>query len=168
MEHEKTSRHILFNTEILNEIKNRLVSKKQTLGVAESVTTGLLQTAFGSTLDASQFFQGGITVYNIGQKHHHLRVEPIHALSCNCVSENVAVEMAINICDFFSCHWGIAITGYAAPVTELKNEVFAYYAISFNKEIKSVQRTTCHETEPFAVQLFYTNIILEHLKNLLL
>ena len=76
-------------------------------------------------------FQGGLTVYNLGQKCRHLGVNPIQALECNCVSDKVAVEMAISVCKLFTSDWGIAITGYSTPVPESDNKLFAYFAIAF-------------------------------------
>lgn len=115
----------------VNRIRELLVRSKQSLGVAESVTAGQLQEAFSLAEKAMDFFQGGITVYNIGQKSRHLGVDPIHAASCNSVSKKVASEMSINVCKMFSSDWGIAITGYASPVPEEGVlEVYAYYAVS--------------------------------------
>ena len=92
----------LFDKKILETVGKKLLRKKQTVAVAESVTSGLLQLAFSSIQDAVKFFQGGVTVYNLGQKYKHLKVEPIHALSVNCVSQQVANEMAFHICDHYS------------------------------------------------------------------
>jgi len=83
-----------FDKKILTQIGKRLLAKKQTIAVAESVTSGLLQFAFSSMENAADFYQGGITAYNIAQKFKHLTVEPLHALSVNCVSAKVAEQMA--------------------------------------------------------------------------
>ena len=69
----------IFNNKDLEYIGKILKKKKETLAIAESVTAGVLQFALASITDASQFFQGGITAYNLGQKCRHLLVEPIHA-----------------------------------------------------------------------------------------
>ena len=82
----------IFNENELKKIGKKLIEGKYTIAVAESVTSGILQFALSSIPDASKFYQGGITAYNIGQKYSHLKVEPIHALSVNCVSQKVAVE----------------------------------------------------------------------------
>ena len=58
-----------------------LIKKKNTIAVAESVTAGNLQAVFSLAKDATAFFQGGITAYNIGQKCRHLLVEPTHAIN---------------------------------------------------------------------------------------
>ncbi len=67
----------LFDLKKLKKIHDTLARKKETIAVAESVTAGLLQVALAQAENASEFFQGGITVYNLGQKFRHLGVEPI-------------------------------------------------------------------------------------------
>src|SRR3954463_15564978 len=106
----------LFDKEMLALIGNYLKQKQQTIAIAESVTSGLLQYAFSNVPDATQFFQGGLTAYNVAQKFKHLQVEPIHAMAVNCVSQLVAEQMALQVCRIFGAHWGIGITGYATPV----------------------------------------------------
>src|SRR5688500_3768988 len=108
----------LFNRKILDRIGKRLLKKKETIAVAESVTAGLLQSSFSNIPDAANFFQGGLTAYNLGQKFRHLDVQPIHAKAVNCVSQKVATEMATHIIEKYASDWGIGITGYATPVAE--------------------------------------------------
>ncbi|HEX4373388.1 MAG TPA: CinA family protein [Puia sp.] len=157
----------LFDPALMQDIRKKLLSRNETISVAESVTTGLLQTAIGSAPDASQFFQGGITVYNIGQKHRHLRVEPIHAIRYNCVSKQVAEEMAHHVCDLFSSQWGLGVTGYASPVPESGNLVFSHFAISYDHKIKTSRKIRGVGNDPFAVQLHYVHEIMVALRNVL-
>jgi PncC family amidohydrolase len=142
-------------------IHDQLVNKEETVAVAESVTSGLLQWALASIDDATQFYQGGITVYNIAQKYRHLHIEPIHAMSCNCVSSKISEQMALQVCELFLSQWGIAVTGYAVPVPESGNKIFAFYAIAHkNKIIRSLQ---IHPTvtNPEEVQQFYAKQIID-------
>ncbi len=151
----------MFDDKIINEIKEQLCKNRQTVAVAESVTAGYLQAALASAERASFFFQGGITAYNLGQKARHLNIEPIHAERCNCVSEQVVTEMAIHITKLFSSDWGIAISGYAAPVPECSvDEPFAFYAISFQNKLVQVKKISSQKSDAIKVQLFYVNKIL--------
>src|SRR5687768_1146535 len=125
-----------FNKKHLEYIGKNLKKKKETIAVAESVTSGALQLALSSITDASLFFRGGITAFNLGQKYKHLFVEPLHAESVNCVSQKVATEMALGISQQFSSDWGIGITGYASPVPESDNKVFAFFSIVYKRKIK--------------------------------
>src|SRR5688572_1341438 len=121
---------MLYDYKLIDWIKEQLIKEGKTLAVAESVTAGHLQAAFSSATDASKFFEGGITVYNAGQKTRPLDVEPINAQESDSVSERVAIEMATGINRKFLSDYGISITGYAARVPEKNiNDLFAYFAI---------------------------------------
>jgi nicotinamide-nucleotide amidase len=50
----------MFNKVLLDEIAQILIKKKQSVAVAESVTSGLLQAAFSNAEEASLFFQGAL------------------------------------------------------------------------------------------------------------
>ena len=153
----------LFNKSELESIGKYLLDNKETISIAESVTSGLLQFAFSNIPNAIQFFQGGITAYNIAQKYKHLHIEPIHALAVNCVSPAVAEEMAINVCETFKSHWGISITGYATPVPESGNSLYAYYAIAYKKTIKLSGEIKPAPDTPKATQLLYASTVLRKL-----
>lgn len=151
----------LFNKTAINKIRALLLKKEETIAVAESVTGGLLQAALASADDAIQFFQGGITAYNIGQKARHLLVDPIHAAGCNCVSERVATEMALNVCLLFKSAWGIGVTGYASAVPESDNEVYCYYAIAYKGKVVKKGRIKPAADTAQEVQMKYVNTILK-------
>jgi nicotinamide-nucleotide amidase len=158
-----------FDKDLIDTIKKRITTRKESISVAESVTAGLLQLALASAEDASQFFQGGVTAYNIGQKSRHLLVDPIEAIACNCVSADIAAQMAVNVCDMFKSDWGIAVTGYAAPVPESNQKLFAYYAIAHrtkvivSRKIEIGKRTM----QPISAQCLYVDKILNELSRLL-
>lgn len=96
---------------IHSELTGRL--EGMTLAVAESVTSGLLQDGLTRLSGSSQFFQGGVTAYNLGQKAHILKVNRDHAKACNCVSAETAQEMANGIRLLFGTEVAVATTGYA-------------------------------------------------------
>ena len=106
---------MLYDENLVNTIKDILCQRKQTIAVAESVTAGHLQAALSSAVEASHFFQGGITAYNLGQKCRHLQVNPISAEGCNCVSEEVAgmvtpgcqTDKVVPVLFFIVCRFGV-------------------------------------------------------------
>jgi len=160
--------HILIDDQTVHKIKDKLISRSETLAVAESVTTGILQTTLASATDASLYFQGGITVYNLGQKARHLHVNPIHAESCNCVSDQVAKEMALNVNGLFSSDWGIGVTGYATmdPAVKMKKP-FAHFAIAYKDKILAFNCLEHDLGNPQLIQYFYVNEILKALLQIL-
>lgn len=151
-----------FNKKVINLIGTKLKKRNQSVAVAESVTSGLLQAAFSNADEASFFFQGGITTYNIGQKCRHLLVEPLHALECNCVSEKIARQMSKHACSLFLSDYAIGITGYASKLPEKNiNELFCYYSISLKDEIVKSGKINADAEEGLSAQLFYVNCVLE-------
>ena len=149
-------------------MRELLISRKQTIAVAESVTAGFLQSALALAQYASEFFQGGITVYNLNQKVRHLSVDPVHAMACNCVSEEVAAQMAGHVSKIFNSDWGLAITGYSSPIPE-KNiyDLYACYAIYFRD--KEIVRHTITSGEGAAPKIihFYAEQLFMHFEKIL-
>jgi nicotinamide-nucleotide amidase len=147
----------LYDDQVMQEIGELLIDAKQSVAVAESVTSGAIQLAMSTIKSASRFYQGGMTAYNIAQKFHHLKVEPIHAMEVNCVSDQVARQMSLSVASMFSADWGVAITGYAVPVPESDDDVFAHFAISFNGKVVDSGRINPSKDDTMNLQLFYTN-----------
>ncbi|GAA4742765.1 CinA family protein [Flavisolibacter ginsenosidimutans] len=154
----------MFNRQALDELRDSLLGTRQTIAVAESVTSGFLQAAFSTVPDAASFFHGGITAYNLGQKYRHLRVDPIHAEDCNCVSEQVAATMALEVCQLFSSHWGVAITGYATKVPEGGNELHAFYAVAHKGKVVEEAIVRANTKEGVDAQLYFVNEVLKALQ----
>lgn len=155
---------MLYNEVMLNDIKDNLKAYQETLSVAESVTSGHLQAAFSASREASNYFQGGITVYNIGQKCRHLSVEPIYADKCNCISEEVAKQMALKVNEMFLSTFGIGITGYATKIPEKGiNNLFAFYAIAYKNEIIQSGKILAKKEKSIDVQVDYANQVIEAL-----
>lgn len=120
------------------ELKNILLGIERTVAVAESLTGGNLQVIISSVSGSSDYFEGGVTAYNIDQKVHLLQVERNHASSVNCVSKQVAEEMAVGVRRLFGSFIGLATTGYAEPWPEGEVELpFAFYAINIGGWMQS-------------------------------
>lgn len=144
-------------------IRNHCINHKLSISVAESVTSGCLQTALSNIKDARDFFQGGITTYNCGQKARHLDVDPILANACNAVDQDIAVAMAKAACRMFCSQVGLSVTGYATPEGSVK-QPFAYFAIVYQGELLLADKIVA-ETHDYGVgvQEEYARKILEAL-----
>ncbi|HEY1008459.1 MAG TPA: nicotinamide-nucleotide amidohydrolase family protein [Daejeonella sp.] len=147
----------MFDKNVISEIRRHLVDRHETVAVAESVTSGLLGAALSTAEEAMKFFQGGFILYNLGQKARHLDIDPVHAIETNCVSSKMAEDMALSIADQFSSSFGLAITGYATPVPESDNKLFAHLAISYQGEILLTAELKSDKAEAFVVQTNYVN-----------
>ncbi len=158
----------VYSTKALDGIRNHMLAAGHSLSVAESVTSGHLQAAFSLATEASRFFHGGITVYNLGQKARHLHIDPIFAMSCNSVSQQIADAMALNTIRLFTSDWSIAVTGYASPLPENGiHDLFAFFAIASRDNVVSRGRIESRDKGMLAVQVHYVNVILERFHNFL-
>ena len=158
----------MYDLKIINEIKDLLLKRRETIATAESVTSGHLQAAISLADGATEIFQGGITTYNIDQKVRHLHIDHAHALSCNCVSQKVADEMATNAIDLFKSDWAIAITGYATPVPDLGIEqLFAFCSVSYKGRLAKSELIKVAKDEALKVQVHYANAVLKSFRDFL-
>ncbi|HJW15978.1 MAG TPA: CinA family protein [Flavisolibacter sp.] len=158
----------MFDKDLLLHIGQQLKDKEQSVATAESVTSGLLQCAFSNIPDASGFFQGGITAYNVGQKCRHLLVEPLHAIANDSVSEKVAKDLASNVCSLFTSNYGIGIVGYAATMPEKNiNSLYSYFAIAYEGKIIREGKITTGAEEGFPAQYYFTEALLKEFLSIL-
>ncbi|MBU0626941.1 CinA family protein [Patescibacteria group bacterium] len=75
-----------------------------------------------------------MTAYSKEQKIKLLHINKEEAENTNCVSPQIAADMALNVAKMFQTGLGIGTTGYAESNEEIKVP-FAYYAISFKGKI---------------------------------
>ena len=105
-----------------------------TLAVAESLTAGNVQARVAAVSGASNFFLGGITAYTLEQKVKHLGVDRAAAAEVNCVSAEIAGQMARGACALFGADVGVATTGYAEPAPAVGVDVpFAWWAVAWRE-----------------------------------
>ena len=156
---------IKYNQQLIDSIKKALLQQGKTIAVSESLTAGLLQASFSQAKDASRFFHGGITCYNLGQKTRHLKVNSIQAESCDSVSKEVAEAMAKGVQELFGSDYGLSITGYAAKVPEKGiTQLFAFAAgCRNNKIIFSNKILAKNVEEGLEAQLYYVHQVLKKL-----
>jgi nicotinamide-nucleotide amidase len=103
------------DTTIGGAILAELVRRKETIGVAESVTGGALANAFVSVPGASEAFLGGIVAYDNAVKQSLLNVRPETLARVGAVSEETAIEMAQGARAALGTDFALATTGIAGP-----------------------------------------------------
>ena len=101
------------------------------IAVAESVTCGRLQARIGAVSGASAYFRGGITAYTLDEKVRHLGVDRAAAKAIDCVSREVAEQMARGACILFGADYAAATTGYAEPMAApVVSQPFAWWGVA--------------------------------------
>ena len=114
------------------------INKKILISTAESCTGGALAQAITSEPGASKFFNEGFIVYSNNAKIKNLSVSPKTLQNYGAVSEEVAIEMAINCRNITNSTVSVSITGIAGPGgSENKPEGRVCFGVTFNKKIIS-------------------------------
>jgi PncC family amidohydrolase len=87
-----------------------MAMRTYTVGVAESLTGGMLSSRLARRAAASEWFAGGVVSYAPRVKHELLGVGPGPV-----VSEAAAVDMAEGVRRLLSVDVGAAVTGVGGP-----------------------------------------------------
>ncbi|KQR94630.1 damage-inducible protein CinA [Chryseobacterium sp. Leaf180] len=155
-----------FQKKLLDFISQTMITSKETISVAESVTSGLLQLAFSQMPNASSFYSGGLTAFTLEQKVNLLKVNENAAKKSNCVSEDISGEMALNVAKIFKTDWSVAVTGYCSPVKESIDKIFSYFSFSYKGEVILSKKLELHpRTESLDAQMYFSEFILGCLKS---
>jgi nicotinamide-nucleotide amidase len=139
-----------------------LLAKEWTLGVAESLTGGLVASRIVDVPGASRWFRGGLVSYATEVKYDVLGVErgPV-------VSEEAAREMAEGARRLFGADVGLGVTGVAGPDAQEGmpvGTVFLAAALPDRTEATMVRLPG----DRASVRQFSTISLLDHLRRLLL
>ena len=104
---------------MVQELASSLIKKLQennlTIAVAESLTGGLVAASLTEIPGASKVFKGSITAYSDEIKQNVLNVNKDTITKFTSISEQVALEMAINVRTIMKSDIGISTTGVAGP-----------------------------------------------------
>ena len=101
--------------ELASSLIKKLEEKNLTIAVAESLTGGLVAASLTEIPGASMVFKGSITAYVDEIKQNVLKVNEETILKFTSISEQVALEMAINVRKILKSDIGISTTGVAGP-----------------------------------------------------
>ena len=104
---------------MVQELASSLIKKLQennlTIAVAESLTGGLVAASLTEIPGASKVFKGSITAYADEIKQNILNVKDETITNFTSISEQVALEMAINVRTIMKSDIGISTSGVAGP-----------------------------------------------------
>ena len=102
-------------SELASSLIKKLQEKNLTIAVAESLTGGLIAASLTEVPGASSVFKGSITAYVDEIKQSVLNVKSETITNFTSISEQVALEMAINVRKIMKSDIGISATGVAGP-----------------------------------------------------
>jgi nicotinamide-nucleotide amidase len=130
-----------YRDDLLSDIQYTMIECGVELVVAESMTAGLLASTIASKSGCGKYFRGGLTAYTLEDKVRFLQVNRDLASQCQCVSAEVAQQMAKGALSFFEgfhgtagVKWSLATTGYAEPDPDRGIRQEAYVALARSTE----------------------------------
>ncbi|KAB5580293.1 putative competence/damage-inducible protein CinA [Coniochaeta sp. 2T2.1] len=118
---------------LATEIISLLHATNSTLGVAESLTGGLLAAALTSVPGASAVFRGGVVSYATELKEHLLHVDSALIKREGVIHPDVAKQMAegarriTGLGQETETTWGVGTTGVAGPEKQDGKDVGTVY-----------------------------------------
>lgn len=96
-------------------VHDRLIERGETLGIAESLTGGMLGDMFVAHPGSSAYLRADVVTYCDESKHTFLGVRKETLKQFGAVSEETCTEMAHGIRNRTEATWGMATTGIAGP-----------------------------------------------------
>ena len=124
---------------IAKSVVKKLLKKKVTLSVAESITGGGLAAAITEVAGSSKVFLGGVIAYADEIKINELKVDAKTLMKFTAVSEEVAKEMAAGARKKFNTDYAIATTGVAGPGKAYGQKAgTVWIAIASKKEVFAI------------------------------
>jgi PncC family amidohydrolase len=124
---------------IAKSVVKKLLKKKVTLSVAESITGGGLAAAITEVAGSSKVFLGGVIAYADEIKINELKVDAKTLKKFTAVSEEVAKEMAAGARKKFNTDYAIATTGVAGPGKAYGQKAgTVWIAIASKKEVFAI------------------------------
>ncbi len=123
--------------ELEEVIVEKLIKEGKTIATAESCTGGLIASTLINCSGVSETFLQGAITYSNESKCTNLGVSSVTLEKYGAVSEEVAIEMAMGICEKAKTDIGLSITGIAGPTggTPDKPIGLVYIALVINGEV---------------------------------
>lgn len=129
-------------TSLADALGHMLRERAATVGVAESLTGGLIGAALTATSGAADYFAGSIACYSTESKRDVAGVDEAILLGPGAVSEEAAAALAEGAAARFASDLGLAATGVAGPSEQDGKPVgtiFVGAAFGGRTEVRRVQ-----------------------------
>lgn len=99
-------------------VHGRLVDLGCTVGVAESLTGGMISMLLTDAPGTSVTFRGAIVAYSTDLKHSLVGVRAEDLEARGAVDPRVVAQLATGARERLSCDYGVGVTGVAGPGTQ--------------------------------------------------
>ena len=123
---------------IAEQIAAKLVTRKETIAVAESSTGGLISASLLAVPGASAYFLGGAVVYTRDARRLLADIPDEAMKGVRSASEPYAQLLASRIRGRFSTHWGLSETGATGPTGNRYGDAAGHSCMAIAGPISSV------------------------------
>lgn len=139
---EKIGEYIFgYNDDLLEEVVGRILTEKSmTLSTAESCTGGLIASLITDISGSSKYYLGGVNVYSNESKINILKIDRDLIQKKGAVSEEVALQMALNARKIFGSDYSLSVTGIAGPEGGSPEKPIGLVYIGFSSKEKQFSR----------------------------
>jgi len=119
-------------------LAEQLKLRRQTLGISESSTGGLMSAAILATPGASAFFLGGAVVYTLASREGLLGITPAAMAGIRSASEPYALLCARTIKLKLGADWALAETGAAGPTGNRYGDLAGHSCLAISGPVEQV------------------------------
>ncbi len=117
---------------LLEQVIGKILRERnETVSTAESCTGGMLSSRIVDIPGSSDYFIGGVVSYANEAKTKILGVWDKDIEEFGAVSQKVARQMAVGVCEKFGATYGISITGIAGPTGGIPQKPVGLVYIGF-------------------------------------
>lgn len=100
---------------LADKIAALLIARKETVGIAESSTGGLISAALLSVPGASAYYRGGGVIYTPRARAALVNITRVEMEGIRSASEPYAALLATRARDLLGATWGLSETGATGP-----------------------------------------------------
>jgi len=123
---------------LADQIRLWMTSRSKTLSTAESCTSGRIAAILTSVSGASDYYQGGMVVYQDELKTRFLGVSPELIAEHDVVSEAVVRKMAEGCLECYHTDYAICSTGYTGGGSERVERGTVWLAFGKKGQIRTL------------------------------
>ena len=153
---------------LIDQLFEKLLSKKWRLVTAESCTGGMIATAITDKAGSSAIFERGFVTYSNEAKIENLGVSPETLQKHGAVSEETAIEMAKGALQNSHADIAVSVTGIAGPDGGSSKKPVGLVYIGYALKDGLAQATRHNFTGSRAeVRLHSTREAIEHILNII-
>jgi nicotinamide-nucleotide amidase len=152
----------------VRRIADRLIGRKETIGVSESSAGGLISAALLAVPGASAYFLGGGVIYTRNAMVGLLDLGPEKLDGIRSATEPMARLLADTVRSRLGADWGVAETGATGPTGNRYGDAAGHACIAVSGKLSASRTLETGSSNRAANMIAFANAALELLEEILL